>query len=70
MIAKEPTAAVRLPQLPLQSTKALSIDDLAEQVIDIVIGLLAFRQDDGFAGARGGAAHAVGVLAVRDRGCR
>ncbi|MNN77314.1 hypothetical protein D3C81_1937680 [compost metagenome] len=26
LMAKEPTAAERLPQLPLQSTKALSID--------------------------------------------
>jgi hypothetical protein len=33
---KRPTAADRLPQLPLQSTKAVD-GDLAEQVVDIVV---------------------------------
>ena len=39
--------------------------DLAEQVIDVVISLDAFRQDHGFAGAGGRAAHAVDLLVVR-----
>lgn len=39
--------------------------DLAEQVVDIVLGLDALRQDHGLAGARRGAAHAVDLLAVR-----
>src|SRR6185312_3364808 len=37
---------------------------LAEQVVDIAVGPLRLRQDHDLAGARGGAAHAVGVLAV------
>ena len=39
--------------------------DLAEQVVDVAVGPPGFRQDDDLAGARGGAAHAVGMLAVR-----
>src|SRR5690606_38527991 len=39
--------------------------DLAEEVIHIVIGPLAFGEDDGFAGAGCGAAHAVSMLAIR-----
>ena len=39
--------------------------DLTEQVIDVVIGLDAFRQDHGFAGARRRAAHAVDLFFVR-----
>ncbi len=38
--------------------------DLAEQIVDVAAGALGLRQDDDLAGARGGAAHAVGVLAV------
>ncbi|MNC41305.1 hypothetical protein D3C75_900640 [compost metagenome] len=38
---------------------------LTEQVIDVVIGLGAFRQDHGFAGAGGRAAHAVDLFVVR-----
>jgi hypothetical protein len=37
---------------------------LAEEVIDVVVRAGAFRDDDGFAGARGGAAHAVDLFAV------
>jgi hypothetical protein len=37
---------------------------LAEQIVDIAVGPLRLRQDDDLAGARGRAAHAVGVLAV------
>ena len=37
---------------------------LAEQVVDVAILALRFRQDDDLAGARGRAAHAVGMLAV------
>ncbi|CFN99674.1 Uncharacterised protein [Bordetella pertussis] len=39
--------------------------DLAEQVVDVVAGALAAVQDDRLAGAGGGAAHAVDLLAVR-----
>src|SRR5690606_18990960 len=39
--------------------------DLTEQVIDVVIGLEAFRQDYGFTGAGGRAAHAIDLLVVR-----
>ena len=39
--------------------------DLAEQVVDVVVGALAAVQDDRLAGAGGGAAHAVDLLAVR-----
>ena len=38
---------------------------LAEQVVDVVIGLDALRQDHGLAGAGRRAAHAVDLLAVR-----
>ncbi len=38
---------------------------LAEQVIDVVIGAGAFRQDHGFAGAGRRATHAVDLLVVR-----
>jgi len=38
--------------------------DLAEQVVDVVVRAGALRHDHGLAGARGGAAHAVDLLAV------
>ena len=41
--------------------------DLAEQVVDVVIRPRALRQDHRLAGARGGSAHAVDLLAVRVR---
>jgi hypothetical protein len=64
-MAQGPTAAERLPQLPLQSTKGLVDGDLAKQVVHIVPGPRAARQDHGLAGARRGVAQAVDLLAIR-----
>jgi hypothetical protein len=69
-IANGPTAADRLPQLPLQSTKACVDRHLAVEVVDIVIRHRRRADDHHLAGARRGPAHAVGLLAVRDPGCR
>ena len=63
LIANGPTAADRLPQLPVQSTNALSID--TEQVVDVVAGPRALRHDHRLAGGRRRAAHPVDLLAVR-----
>ena len=38
--------------------------DLAEQIIDVVIGFVALGQNDGFAGAGSRSAHAIDLLAI------